>query len=106
MSIAASDAAGGTDGVHVLVSGRVQGVGFRYFVKHAADSQAVAGWVRNLRDGRVEAVLFGAAQNVQQVLDEIGRGPRNARVDEVVTRIARDDERTGASRPLKVRTSA
>ena len=94
---------GDTGGVHVLVSGRVQGVGFRYFVKDAADARGIAGWVRNLRDGRVEAVLAGAAATVQPVLDELGRGPPGSRVDGIVTRVPLDDEFAAARRPLWIR---
>jgi acylphosphatase len=93
---------GGHGGIHVLVSGRVQGVGFRYFVKGAADANGVAGWVRNLRDGRVEAVLVGAAAAVQAVLEELGHGPPGSRVEDVVTRVALDDEAAAARRPLAV----
>ena len=87
-------------GIHLLLSGHVQGVGFRYFVKQAADALDVAGWVRNLRDGRVEVVLLGTPEAVQSVLDQIGRGPRGARVDEVMTRSAHSDECRAATRPL------
>lgn len=90
-------------GVHLLVSGRVQGVGFRYFVQQAADALGVAGWVRNLGDGRVEAVLLGEAEAVQHVLDQIGRGPRGARVDEVVTRVALPEECQAARSPCELR---
>jgi acylphosphatase len=79
-------AADESEGIHVLVSGRVQGVGFRYFVKQRADEAGATGWVRNLRDGRVEAVLQGTQEAVRRVLDDIGQGPSGARVDEVVTR--------------------
>lgn len=90
-------------GIHVLVRGHVQGVGFRYFVKQAADALGVAGWVRNLADGRVEAVLIGPEAEVQPVLDQIVRGPRNARVDEVATRPASPEESRAALRPLAMR---
>ena len=90
-------------GIHVLVRGRVQGVGFRYFVKQAADALGVAGWVRNLHDGRVEAVLVGPEAEVQAALDQLVRGPRNARVDEVATRPASLEESGAAMRPLLLR---
>jgi acylphosphatase len=84
------------DRIHVLVSGRVQGVGFRYFVRQRADEAGVTGWVRNLRDGRVEAVLKGTPQAVRRVLEDIGRGPAGARVDELVTRpVVAQDGSTG-----------
>jgi acylphosphatase len=93
-------------GLHVLVRGHVQGVGFRYFVKQAADALGVPGWVRNLRDGRVEAVLTGPETAVRSALDQIGRGPRQARVDEVVTRPASPDECREARQPLALRQTA
>jgi acylphosphatase len=70
--------------VHVYVSGVVQGVGFRNFTLTAANRARVTGWVRNLRDGRVEAVIEGPPAKVAEVLDAIHRGPPAARVDEVV----------------------
>jgi acylphosphatase len=95
-----------SDGIHVLVSGRVQGVGFRYLVKHSAEAAGVAGWVRNLRDGRVEAVLIGRPEALQAVLDEVARGPGAGRVDEVITRPALEEECRMARRPLEVRRTA
>jgi len=91
------------DGIHVLVSGRVQGVGFRYFVRQRAEAARLAGWVRNLRDGRVEAVLVGAPDAVQSVLDAINHGPGGAHVDEVITRPALPEESRVARTPLEVR---
>lgn len=93
-------------GIHLLVSGRVQGVGFRYFVRQTADEHGIAGWVRNLRDGRVEAVLMGSGDAVQEVLDAVGRGPGGSFVDEVITRAALDEECAEASQPLAVRKTA
>lgn len=90
----------GPSGIHLLVSGHVQGVGFRYFVQQAANALDVAGWVRNLRDGRVEVVLLGTPAAVQSVLDQVGRGPRGARVDEVITRRAHAEESRAATRPF------
>ena len=95
-----------TSGVHVLVSGHVQGVGFRYFVKQVADAHGTAGWVRNLRDGRVEALLAGTAVAVHAVLAELGRGPAGSRVDEVLTRVALDGESAAARRPLEIRETS
>lgn len=58
-----------------LVSGRVQGVGFRFFAERAARSAGVKGWVRNLPDGRVETVAEGEEDAVSRYLEKIGRGP-------------------------------
>jgi acylphosphatase len=92
-----------TGAIHVLVGGRVQGVGFRQMVRHSAQAAGVGGWVRNLRDGRVEAVLTGTPEAVQSVLDDIGRGPRGAHVAEVITRPALAQERQTARMPLDIR---
>jgi acylphosphatase len=70
--------------VHWLVSGRVQGVGFRYHVQHAALSHGVRGDVRNLPDGRVELRAMGGA--LESFLEEVRRGPHGARVDAVEER--------------------
>jgi acylphosphatase len=59
---------------HVTISGRVQGVGFRHATWLTARRAGVAGWVRNLPDGRVEALVQGRARAVEEVLDWIRRG--------------------------------
>ena len=69
--------------VHVFVSGRVQGVGFRNFTYEAARKLKLAGWVKNLSDGRVEAVIEGPRADVESLLKEIGHGPPSAKVDKV-----------------------
>ncbi|MEO8347430.1 MAG: acylphosphatase [Acidobacteriota bacterium] len=66
-----------------LVSGRVQGVGFRYFARRAAEGAGVTGWARNLPDGRVETLAEGEASAVEQYLAKIRRGPIGGRVDQV-----------------------
>lgn len=68
---------------YVIITGRVQGVGFRYFTQETAWREGVTGWVRNLPDGRVEAYLEGEADAVTRVERAIRQGPRGARVDEV-----------------------
>ena len=67
----------------LMISGRVQGVGFRYFAREAAAREGVNGWVQNLSDGRVEAYLEGEAEAVTRVERAIRTGPRGARVDDV-----------------------
>ncbi len=66
-----------------LISGRVQGVGFRWFTADTAAREGVVGWVRNLADGRVEAWVEGDAEAVTRVERAVRRGPRGALVDEV-----------------------
>ena len=65
----------------VLVAGRVQGVWFRESCRDQALAGGVAGWVRNLADGRVEVVLEGPPAAVDEVVAWCRRGPRRARVD-------------------------
>jgi acylphosphatase len=65
---------------HVLVSGVVQGVFFRDTCRRVAGQQGVAGWVRNLRDGRVEAVFEGTADSVVRLVEWSRRGPAGAEV--------------------------
>ena len=64
-----------------LVSGRVQGVGYRVFVQDAATREKVSGYVRNLVDGRVETVLSGTMESVERVEQALRFGPVGARVD-------------------------
>lgn len=68
-----------------LVAGRVQGVFFRQSAAERARSLGLTGWVRNLPDGRVEAVFQGSRQAVESMLDWCGRGPSGAHVDHVET---------------------
>jgi acylphosphatase len=66
-----------------LVSGNVQGVGYRYFAMDAAEQLGVSGYVRNLADGRVEAYAIGTLPQLRQFACELRRGPRFASVDVV-----------------------
>jgi acylphosphatase len=66
-----------------LVSGRVQGVGFRFFARRAAETAGVNGWARNLADGRVETLVEGEENAVLHYLEKIRRGPIGGRVDSV-----------------------
>lgn len=68
---------------HVIVSGRVQGVGFRLSLARVAESRGVSGWVRNRPDGTVEAVIEGSADAVESVVRWCEQGPRGAIVDSV-----------------------
>ena len=67
--------------VHVTIHGRVQGVGFRYFIEKNAIERALDGWVRNREDGSVEAVLAGASGAVDEVLVACRRGPHGAVIE-------------------------
>ena len=70
-------------GVRARVTGRVQGVGFRYYVQRLADELGLAGEVRNLPDGSVEAEAAGERPALERFVAGLGDGPRHARVDEV-----------------------
>jgi acylphosphatase len=78
--------------VRGYVSGRVQGVGFRYFVKRHADSLAVYGYAKNLPDGRVEFLLQGEECAVLSVLENIRCGPSYSQVSEVNVKQCVSDE--------------
>jgi len=70
----------------VLVSGRVQGVCFRAYTRDTAKRLGLTGWVRNLPDGTVEAVVEGASADVQSMLEWFHQGPPYSRVDRVLVR--------------------
>jgi acylphosphatase len=74
--------------LHLLISGRVQGVGFRWSMCAEALAHGARGWVRNRSDGRVEAVVDGAPEAVAAMLRWAQQGPRAARVDRVDSRPA------------------
>jgi acylphosphatase len=67
----------------VTVTGRVQGVGYRAWVEHRAVAHNLEGWVRNRRDGSVEALFAGPANVVLAMVDSCRRGPSSARIDDV-----------------------
>ncbi len=69
--------------VRVVIAGSVQGVGFRFAIEREARRLGVAGWVRNLADGRVEALFEGEPDAVEAAVEFAGRGPDNARVEGV-----------------------
>jgi acylphosphatase len=81
---------------HVVIRGRVQGVGYRVFTEYAALDHGLSGWVRNRRDGAVEAVFAGPPEAVAAVIEACRRGPPGARVDAV-------DEREGLPADLSLR---
>lgn len=67
----------------VRIEGRVQGVGFRHWTDHVAGSLGLDGWVRNCRDGSVEAVFSGAPEHVAEMIERCREGPSSARVTSV-----------------------
>ena len=68
----------------LIISGRVQGVGFRWALHTEAKARGLSGWVRNRRDGTVEALLSGAPEAVEALTAWAFRGPPSARVDRVL----------------------
>lgn len=76
---------------HVLISGRVQGVSFRYYTTQNAKKRDVRGWVKNLPDGRVEAIFEGSEEAVQRMVDWCYHGPPAARVEDVQTEWSQAD---------------
>ncbi len=81
---------------HIFVRGRVQGVGYRAWVEYTALEHGLEGFVRNRRDGTVEAVFAGSAEAVAAMIDACRRGPPGARVDAI-------DQRDGAPEDLAFR---
>lgn len=67
--------------VRIVLSGRVQGVGFRAWTERRARELGLSGWVRNLRDGTVEALFHGPTDVVQEMIGHCRRGPARARVE-------------------------
>ena len=90
------------DRVQLRVIGRVQGVGFRYFVQTRATSLGLRGWVRNESDGSVLLLAEGDPDSLARLLKAVGVGPRGARVDHTVTEPVTD---SSPLRPFEVRYS-
>ena len=83
-----------------VISGRVQGVGFRYFTQDAAAREGVTGWVQNVPDGRVEAFVEGDEEAVTRIERAIRSGPRGARIETVDVE---DEEATGVLKGFRIR---
>jgi len=76
---------------HLTISGQVQGVGFRYALADEARARALRGWVRNRRDGTVEAIIAGADADVEALITWARRGPPSACVTGVTVEPATTD---------------
>jgi acylphosphatase len=81
--------------LHFLVQGRVQGVGFRWFVHREASELDLRGWVRNTEEGEVEVVASGTAEDLAELRESLRRGPRGSRVDHLVERYLDESEAKG-----------
>jgi len=82
--------------LHVVIRGRVQGIGYRAWTEEEARERGIVGWVRNRRDGSVEALLAGAGEDVRAMIDACRQGPPGARIDAI-------DQRTGTAGELALR---
>ena len=85
--------------MHVIISGRVQGVLFRAYTRETASALKLTGWVRNLHDGSVEAVFEGDDKNVESMLTWCGKGPPHAVVKHVD---ATEEPYTGEFRDFRI----
>jgi len=86
---------------HLQITGRVQGVGFRYALSAEAQRLALTGWVRNRRDGSVEAIVSGDGTALAQLLEWARRGPPGARVDHLHVELADGDFADFIQRPTE-----
>lgn len=85
--------------MHVVVTGQVQGVGFRWFVREAARELDLSGWVRNRSDGCVEVAADGETRLLADFRDRLRKGPPHARVESVDDLVADDSE---LPRPFRI----
>ncbi len=83
----------GDTAVRVVIHGRVQGVWYRGWTERNATDLGLSGWVRNRRDGTVEALFVGAGDRVQDMIRRCNEGPPPARVDQVERFVVSDDMR-------------
>ena len=87
---------------HVLVSGIVQGVGYRAWARQEATRRNLTGWVRNCADGRVEALLEGEADAVDDMLNAMHQGPALAQVDRILVEEGNNDDDGPRSKHFEV----
>jgi acylphosphatase len=83
--------------VRLGITGQVQGVGYRFWMTRTAASLGLRGWVRNRRDGSVEALVTGTPEDIAAVTKASRQGPPGARVDSVTATPAEDDGSVGFS---------
>lgn len=85
--------------IHLIISGIVQGVNFRYYTRETARKLNLTGWVKNLPDGRVEAIAEGEEKAIDEFIEWCKHGPPSARVDKVE---AKKGRYTGEFRDFKI----
>jgi acylphosphatase len=83
--------------LHFLIQGRVQGVGFRWFVHREASDLDLRGWVRNTEDGDVEVVASGTETDLAELRASLRSGPRGSRVDRLIENTLAESESEGLS---------
>jgi acylphosphatase len=83
--------------LHFLIQGRVQGVGFRWYVHREASELDLRGWVRNTEDGDVEVVASGEEADLAELRASLRRGPRGSRVDRLIEHYLDEKEAGGLS---------
>jgi acylphosphatase len=81
--------------LHFLIQGRVQGVGYRWFVQREASELDLRGWVRNTEEGEVEVVASGSQDDLAELRAALRRGPRGSRVDHLIEHYLDDAEAEG-----------
>ena len=83
--------------LHFLIRGRVQGVGFRWYVHREASELDLRGWVRNTEEGDVEVVAHGDEADLAELRASLRRGPRGSRVDRLIEHFLDEGEAAGLS---------
>jgi len=78
--------------IHIIISGEVQGVGFRQFVKYQAGKLNIKGWIKNLDNGNVEGMLSGERKNLETLIEFCRKGPFLAKVTDVKIEEVEDEE--------------
>jgi acylphosphatase len=81
--------------LHFLVNGRVQGVGFRWFVQREAAQLDLRGWVRNTEAGQVEVLASGSTEDLDHLRHRLEHGPRGSRVDRIEEKILDESQAEG-----------
>ena len=71
--------------IHIIISGKVQGVGFRYWLYQKSNEKNICGWVKNNINGEVEALLIGDCKNVDEILELCKEGPLSSKVTNIKT---------------------